>query len=585
MENQNLDQNNQQLNNNDFAKTFSAKKRKDKIKKYIKRGIIVVVLLLLLAFCSLPRQNVSQDSTFNYDIITVDRGDIDVSVTGDGVIEANSIYSITPKVTGEILEDYVEVGAFVNKGDILYVIDSKDIKSSINQASIAVEQSNNTVNQANIAAEQSRINYNSIKDQLDNLKIHANKDGYISNLRIDKGSAVSNMMQICEISEKNAFEVTLEFRTSNIGEVKVGNKASLFYLDHFDYVDAYVTKVSDSTQLFSQGAQVTNVTLRVDTPGYSLKSARVEGIIYLDSGLELRSVNEGLMDSVSSSAVVSNSSGTVKELYIENGSYVHNGDLIAVLENSSINTQLENAEQGIKNSQVTIQNAQSSRKSAQNSLSQAKLQLDNYNIASPISGTVVYKNAKQGDVISTYQKASSNVMVTIADTSILKFEMLIDELDITKIKVGQEVIVTIEALDNKEFVGKVSNINTIGINAAGTTNYSVIVEVPGTDEIYSGMTVDATIKIEKRENVVRVPLTAVRKGDVIYKKSSNPEYQDSDTNVPKGYEKVKVELGLNNNEYIEILSGLTSGDVILTDKAKGSGVFSMENMVNMMREN
>lgn len=599
MEENQTQQNQATQNQTDINKVLNNRKRMNRIKKIVKRVLIAVVVLALLAFCSRQPSNLESANDFNYEEAVVEIGNIDVTVTGDGVIEANSIYTITPKVTGEILEDYVEVDSFVEKGDLLYVIDSKDINSSINQASIAVEQSNNSVNQASIAKEQSdvaleqsKLNYNNLMSQLEDLKIYATSTGYISNLRIDKGSYVNAMSPVCDIAERNAYEVTLEFRTSNAKDIKIGNRASLFYLDHFEDVDAYVTKVADSTSLFSQGAQVTNVTLRVDTPGYSIANARVEGTIYLDGGLQLKSVNEAYVSAVSADVVVANSSGIVKEKNVDEGSFVNKGDLIAVLENETLNNQIDsakmsiqNAEMGIKNAEVTVKNAQSSKKSAVNGLNSSKLQLDNYNITSPISGKVVYKNVKKGDVISTYQRANSNAMVTIADLSTLKFEMQIDELDITKIKVGQEVIVTIEALDNKEFIGKVSNINTIGVSAAGTTSYTIVVEVPGNEEIYSGMTVDAEIKVANKENVLRVPLTAVRKGDVVYKKSSNPEYQDKDTVVPKGYQKVKVEVGLNSNEYIEILSGLNKDDVVLVDKAKSSGVFNMESMMNMMTEN
>ena len=602
MENENTNVNNENVtapnNNQNVAEMFKAKKRNDKIKRYLKKGLLVVGVLLLLAFCS-SQKPPEAPKEFNFDEVAVSRGDVEVTIAGDGVIEANSIYTITPKVTGEILEDYVEVDQYVQKGDLLYVIDSKDVKTSINQASIAVEQSNNSVNQANIAAEQSnvsleqaKLNYNNIQKQIEDLNIYSPSTGYIHNLRVDRGSAVSNMMEVCDISEKDAYEVTLEFRTSNVKDITIGNRASLFFLDHFSYVDGYVSKISDSTHLLEQGSQVTNITIRVDTTGYSIQNARVEGIIYLNSGLELRSVNQGLVGAVSNSPVVSNSTGTVKEKYVDEGTYVQKGDLLLVLENSTLQTQLDNAEMsiksaemGIKNAQVTIKNAENSKKSAQNSLSQTRQQLDNYNITSPISGKIVYKNAQKGDVISTYKIANSNILATIADVSVLKFDVSIDELDITKIKVGQDVIVSVEALDNKEFAGKVANINTIGVNAAGTTNYTVVIEVPGTDEIYSGMTVDAEIKVAKRENVLRVPLTAVRKDSVVYVKVNDELYQDEDEKVPQGYKKVPVEVGLNGKNYVEIVSGLSSGDIVLTDKIKESGTFSMQNLANMMREN
>ncbi len=204
------------------AEMFKNKKRNDKIKRVLKKILWIAGIVLLLAFCSRRGQPQVVEKEFNYDEVQVSRGDVEVIITGDGIIEANSIYTITPKVTGEILEDYVEVDKYVQKGDLLYVIDSKDVKSSINQASIAVEQSNNSVSQANIAVEQShvsleqaRLNYDNIQKQIDDLNVYAPSTGYIQKLKVEKGSTVSNMMQVCEISEKKAYEVTLLFRTSN----------------------------------------------------------------------------------------------------------------------------------------------------------------------------------------------------------------------------------------------------------------------------------------------------------------------------------------------------------------------------------
>jgi len=557
--------------NTNINDVFKSKLKKEKIKKIIKRIVIVGLIVGFFAYIKLnaPQQEIKEE--FNFDEHVVEYGDIKVLVEGDGVITANSIYNIVPKVTGEILQDNVVANSYVNKGDLLYVIDSKDINNSINQAGLGIQQSNVAVNQA-------QTNYNTIKDQINDLKIYATADGYIQNLKIDEGSLVNQMMPVCDINELNVYEVTLQYRTATAKNVKIGDKVKLFYLDFIEYIDGVVTKINDSTNLISMGAQVTEVTIQVTTAGYSLQNARVEGTIYLSDGTQIVSVNNAYLSAKSANVVVSQSTGTVKKLYVDNGSYVHTGDLIAELDNSSLNTQLKNA-------QLSIENANLSKKNAQNSYSQVSKQLDNYHITSPISGKIVFKSAKKGDVISQYQQNATNILAIVADVSTMKFEMQIDELDIKKIQIGQDVTVTIEALENKEFMGKVSNINIIGVNAAGTTNYTVEIEIPGTDEIYSGMTVDAKINVAEKHNVLRIPLTAVRKGNIVYKKSNNPEFQDEDTRVPKGYEKVVVEVGLNSEEYIEVTSGLSSGDTILTDKVMESGTFSMENLANMMREN
>lgn len=551
---------------NDLNELLLKKAKGIKKRKIIRNCIIVALILFIIIFSKINSKPASDNDEFLFDEVTADVGNVSVVVEGEGTITANSIYNITPKVTGEILEDNVIMNEYVEKGDLLYVIDSKDISSSINQASIGIEQ-------ANISIEQAENNYNSVKSQIDDLKIFATADGYIENLKISKGSTISNMMQVCDIREKDSYEVTLEFLTSGASSVNIGDMATLFYVDYLTTTTGYVSKISDSTFLKSTGSQVTNVTIRVETNGYNVQNAKVKGTINTSNGLNLSSVNESTIKSINSNVVVSNSSGVVKDLYVDEGSYVHNGDLIATLENSGLDTQLDNAA-------ITIKNAQVSKKNAQNGLNSTTKQLENYEITAPISGKVVYKNNKKGDVISSYQQLSSNVMATIADVSTLKFETQITQLDIPKVKIGQEVIVKVEALDNKEFIGQVTNINTIGTSVAGMTNYTVVVEMPGVEEIYPGMTVDAKIKINERENVLRVPLTAVRKGDVVYKKSTNPEFQDSDLMVPKGYEKVKVELGLNSDEFIEITSGLTLGDIVLTDKVMKSGTFDLEKLSN-----
>ena len=557
--------------NDDVNKMFKNKRRKEKIKKYLKRIAIIALIVGFYFYSKLnkPEQVVQKD--FNFDENVVGYGDVNVTVVGDGVITANSIYTIVPKVTGEILQDYVIANSDVEKGEILYVIDSKDVNTTINQASLGVKQTEVSISQA-------QQNYDNILKQINDLKIYASADGYVESLILSEGSFVNAMTPVCDIKEKNMYEVVLQYRTATAKEIQIGDRVSLFFLDYIYYVDGKVTKVSDSTNLNNMGAQVTEVTVEVETPGYSIQNAKVEGTIFLNNGTQIASINNSTLTAKNSTVVVSDSSGTVKELFVENGSYVHKGDLIATLENSNLNTQLDSAK-------LTIDNALLAKKNAQNSLSGTRQQLDNYYITSPISGRIVYKNSKKGDVISMYQQNASNVMAIVADVSVMKFEMQIDELDITKIKIGQDVEVKIEALDNKVFEGKVSNINIIGNNVGGTTSYTIEIQLPGNDEIYSGMTVDAKVAVIEKENVLRVPLTAIRKGDVVYKKSSNELYQDKDTEVPQGYEKVKVEMGINNSEYVEILSGLSSGDVVLTDKVKESGTFSMESLATMMMEN
>lgn len=531
------------------------KKRKiEKIKKKKSKKRVLIFLLIIIAIFGVSsyskNANGETKGDFKFEEVSADSGDISVIVEGKGTIEENRIYNIYPTVNGEIIEDNVIVGQNVTKDDLLYVIDTEDLDASLSTAKLAVEQA--------------QINYNNIKKQINDLTIVSNDNGHVSDLSISKGAYVTNAMQICNVVEKDEYEVVLQFANPTASPIRVGNRATLTYISYLSNIDGVVTNVSDRSYLLAEGSQVVEVTIKVATTGYSLSNAQVKGTIYTDGGAVISSANTALVTGVTNNMVKAKSMGTVKDVFVKNGDYVTKGTVIAVLENTDLHTSLSNAEISLKN--------------AKNSLSNVEKQLDNYYIKSPITGMIAYKNNKLGDIISNFQTASSNVMVTVVDNSIKKFEMDVDELDIAKVKVGQEVIVTVDALDGKEFVGRVANINTIGKTAAGITTYTVFIELENSADIYAGMNVDANIQIMSIDNVIRVPLSAVRKGNIVYKKVADANYQDEDTKVPMGYKKVNVEIGQNNKDYIEIISGLEVGDVVLIDKLTQSGILDFSHL-------
>lgn len=528
---------------------------KMKKKKSRKKFIIIVLILVVIFFVNgiFNEKDNNVKGKFNYEEVVTDIGDIDVIVEGKGTIEENRIYNIYPTVNGEIIEDHIEVGQNVNKDDLLYVIDSDDLSSSLSSAKLAVEQAN--------------ISYNNVKKQINDLKIVANADGCVSDLTVTKGAYVTTTMQICNLVEKNQYEVVLQFMSSSANQFRIGNKATLTYMSYMTTTEGTVTNVSDRAFLREDGSQVVEVTISIPTTGYGLNNAVVKGAIYTDSGNVISSANTAMITGVTNNMVKAKSTGTVEAVHVKNGDYVTAGTVIATLENVDLEIALSNAEIAFKN--------------AKNSLANVEKQLENYYITSPISGTIAYKNNKLGDVISNFQSTTSNIMVTVADSSVKKFEMEVDELDIAKVKVGQEVIITIDALEGKTYSGEVTNINTIGKAVAGITSYTVLVELENYPEIYAGMNVDAEIQISSVPNVMRVPLSAVRKGNVVYRKNADANYQDADTSVPMGYEKVTVEIGHNNSDYIEIISGLNDGDVVLIDKLTQSGILDFSHMTGV----
>ena len=251
--------------------------------------------------------------------------------------------------------------------------------------------------------------------------------------------------------------------------------------------------------------------------------------------------------------------------------------------------------------------------------------LDEYTITAPISGEIIQKNIKQGEKIDNSN--SNEALAIIADLSTLVFDMSIDELDISSIKVGQEVSITADAYEDEEFTGYVDKISIVGKSEQGVTSYpvTVVVDSDNKDKLIPGMNVSASIIIEEKENVLVVPVSAVRRGNIVIaktdsdgvgepnmkvkegedasgnapdtsaktdktapggnvpdstkkdssagtdKKTSDKSSKSSEEDnpflrnldIPAGYKAIFVETGLSDDEFIEIKAGLNEGDTVV----------------------
>ena len=190
----------------------------------------------------------------------------------------------------------------------------------------------------------------------------------------------------------------------------------------------------------------------------------------------------------------------------------------------------------------------------------------------------------------------------IYDLSAVTFQMNIDELDISNVKVGQTVNVTADAFSDQTFTGEVTNVSMEGTTSNGVTYYPVTVTLTEYGDLLPGMNVDGVIVLDSSENAVAIPVDALQRGDVVYVKDSdgskkteaaaveteaaedakgeapagNQDEKDnaadaekmSDSRVPEGFHAVKVSTGLSNSSYVEITSGnLSVGDTVYVSQS------------------
>ncbi len=414
------------------------------------------------------------------DIVTY--GDIKSVTTGQAAVEPYERFEIISMVSGDIISSPYDVGDAVNEGDILYQFDKETIQKSIDRQEISLAQSKNNLDNA-------RSDYSDAKKKL---SITAPCDGIISGLTLKKGNDVSNNQQVATVENTRDLEVSLPFTSSQINSIYVGQKANVSSSVHMSVVEGTVSSISSESSVQENGSQTYNVTIELTNPG-----AFTEGLIVGGEIAGMQSPGYGTIKYSESGNVKAEAAGTVTAVNYTNGDFVKKGAVIASISSDALSSQ----ERSLTNSELSY-------KSAQLSMSETRDSLKDYSITSPISGTVITKNAKAGDTID--RTNSSTTLMVVADISRLKFTMEIDELDISTVHEGQAVDITCDALPNEEFKGEITSISVEGTATNGVTTYTaeVVIDEPG--NLRPSMNVDASIIVESVENVLIAPVEDVK---------------------------------------------------------------------------
>jgi len=183
---------------------------------------------------------------------------------------------------------------------------------------------------------------------------------------------------------------------------------------------------------------------------------------------------------------------------------------------------------------------------------------DKRTVTSPISGTVNEVNIKNGDDLGKSSSSTSTKQspIIIGDLGTLKAQVTINEVDISKVTIGQKVMLTLDALDGLSASGKVEKVDALGTVAQGVVTYNVTIGFDTLDErIKPEMSVSASIITDVKQNVIVISSSAL-------KTENGQNYVE----VLKGEtpEKVNVEIGVANNTETEITNGINAGDKVVT---------------------
>lgn len=183
-------------------------------------------------------------------------------------------------------------------------------------------------------------------------------------------------------------------------------------------------------------------------------------------------------------------------------------------------------------------------------------------ITAPTDGVISNMIIAPGSVIS--QSSSSNNTTTAQKLGTItkpqdniQATVNLSEIDVAKVKIGQKATITLDAFANKTFTGKILMINTNGTVSSGVTTYpATIIFDTSADNIYPNMAVAAKIITNIKDNIILVPSTAIQ--------TANNQTTVRVMNKGK-VESITVESGDSNDTQTEIVSGIKEGDLVVTN--------------------
>ena len=171
---------------------------------------------------------------------------------------------------------------------------------------------------------------------------------------------------------------------------------------------------------------------------------------------------------------------------------------------------LDAAKVALDLAEATARSIKAQGTQAQAAVNQAQLSLDHTIISAPIDGIVIGRSVDAGQTVAA-SLSSPTVFSIAADLTEMQVSASIDESDIGRIRPSQRVTFQVDAYPNERFTGTVSQVRLQPTVVQNVTTYSVIVDVPNKSlKLKPGMTANVNVEIAAREEAVRVPNAALR---------------------------------------------------------------------------
>ena len=332
--------------------------------------------------------------------------------------------------------------------------------------------------------------------------------------------------------------------------------------------------------------------------------------------LEVSIEASGVIEAISSVEIKSKASGEVLFLGAEVGDFVDKGFMLAQIDQRTANNIVDQTESDLEAAKVRLLNAEAqydrglelhnnssiSDKDFEDikenyaqakstvvrtevSFENAKISLDDTEVKSPIRGTVISRPVEVGQVITSPTSAfgEGSIIMTMADLSKVRVRALVDEIDVGKVRVGQDVSIKVSAYRDRQFFGKVAKIEPLAKVEQNVTLFPILIDIENKENLLLlGMNTDVIIQILDESVSLSIPTSSLRTRKDIKSAAALLEMPEEQVNTflkdkvkgesfnkfivikdsKIGPELKWVQIGKSDLTNVEVINGLDKGDQV-----------------------
>lgn len=496
-----------------------SQEKKQRRRKRLRRVIIIVAVIFVALVMVVSRLRKNVDARFaatqkDVQSYTVAPGTIHTLVSGSGVLEQVDEEDVTVPAGVEVDEVIAEAGDTVAKGDLLAKVDMASVVDTLSSTQDQIKTLDKKINSAKSDTASTSVTTSvggrvkKIYAQVgDNVVSCVTENGALALLSVDGCMAVDFESDSC--ARGDAVTVTLSDGTAVEGTVESATLGTVTVL------------VTDNGPALDEQVTV------ADAAGKTLGT----GKLYIHSPV-----------------AVTGYVGTVKSISCKENANVTAGSTLMTLRDTKTSANFDALLRQRQDLEDTLTGLLTIYRDGAVLASQDGL------VTSVEYDEDTATSATETQILTLYPQKQMTVTISI------------DETDILSLKEGQEAQITVSSVSDDAFTGSVTSISKVADTSTGVTRYSAEVTLDREEGMLVGMTADVDVRIEGTENALIIPVDALHQNSASYY-----VYTGYDEAQKRYTGRTEVTIGMQNDDDVEITSGLNEGDTVYYTEADSGG--------------